>query len=223
MSNPNCFTCQTFDDLLQDISNQAYGISINHEISQLVCNPCTSSKPHPQCTNPKCPLPVGHMTANSWHEGGGDPGRKEHFQEKQKSKQAVRANLATTETPNTAEHEPVNDNTDTYKCTAKSDNKDIFFSYFVGLYESILPLANALFDLKTANPEAYYLTLEAFKALLNSGTTHHIVKDHKAFHTYDKLKALPVKMVNCGILTAFTIGDAHIRVNVGGQTATIIL
>ncbi len=40
---------------------------------------------------------------------------------------------------------------------------------------------------------------------------------------YDESKALPVKMANCGILNTFAMGDAHISVNVGGRTATVIL
>ncbi len=224
MSNPAYFTRQTFDDLLRDISNQAHGLTINREITQLVRNPRTSPKPHPQCMNPKCPVPVGHTTVTCWHEGGGDPGGKEQYQEKQKSKQSVRANMATTEMNEPTEPEPPNESTDTYDCTADSEsNEDVFLSYFGGSYESILPLANALLDLKTDDPRAYYLALEVFKALLDSGTTHHIVRDHEVFHTYDESKALPVKMANCGVLNTFAMGDAHISVDVGGWTATIIL
>ncbi len=58
---------------------------------------------------------------------------------------------------------------------------------------------------------------------MDSGTTHHIIRDHEAFHMYDESKSLLVKMANCEILNTFAMGDAHISVDAGGKTATIIL
>ncbi len=98
MSNPALFMQQSFNDLLCDIANQAHGITINKEITQPVRNPHTSPKLHPQCTNLKCPAPIGYMIATCWHDGGDDPGRKKRYQEKQKLKQTARANMAMTET-----------------------------------------------------------------------------------------------------------------------------
>ncbi|KAK0457612.1 hypothetical protein IW261DRAFT_1580048 [Armillaria novae-zelandiae] len=198
MTNPSQFMRQMFDDLLCDILNQAHGFSINREITQLTRKPHTLPKPHLQCSNPKCPAPVGHTITMCWNKGSRDPGGKECYQERQKSKQSTRANMATMEVTDLADPEPLHENTDTYN-------------------------SNALLDMKSCDPEAYYLALKVFKALLDSGMTHHIIKDHEAFHLYDKSKALPVKMANCGILNTFAMGDAHICIDVGGQTATIIL
>ncbi len=155
MSNPALFTRYTFDILLQEITNQANGITINQEISQLMKNPHTSPKPRAQCGNPKCPMPIGHTTATCWHEGGGDPRRKERYQEKQKAKQTAKANYAGVESTDAAVPDPPDDSFDTYttNCNDSADNnKDIFLSYFAGTYESILPTANALIDLKDNDP-----------------------------------------------------------------------
>ncbi|KAK0476049.1 hypothetical protein IW261DRAFT_1567310 [Armillaria novae-zelandiae] len=77
--------------------------------------------------------------------------------------------------------------------------------------------------MKTSDPNAYYLALEVFKALLDSGTTHHIVKDREAFHTYNESKALPMKTTNCGMLNTFAMGNAHIGVDISSHMVTIIL
>ncbi|SJL16752.1 uncharacterized protein ARMOST_20281 [Armillaria ostoyae] len=228
MSNPAQFNQATFDKLLMDIANQASGITINLELSCFTRNPRTPPKPRAQCGNPKCPNPVGHTTATCWNEGGGDPGGKERYAEKQKQRTPARANFAEGKAPIDAPadiDQPDNNiDTSTNECTTSTEsNEDTFYSYMATSFDSILPLANALFELQDSDPKAYYLALEVFKALLDSGTTHHIVKDRLAFHTYDESKAIPVKTANCGILTTHAMGEAHINVDVGGRTATIVL
>ncbi len=51
--------------------------------------------------------------------------------------------------------------------------------------------------------------MQSFKALLDSGTTHHIINNHTLFQSYDESKAIPIKTTNCGILNTFAMGQVH--------------
>ncbi|KAK0183816.1 hypothetical protein F5146DRAFT_1146846 [Armillaria mellea] len=228
MSNLALFNQASFDKLLMDIANQANSIMINLELSHLNRNPCTLLKAHAQCSNPKCPNPIGHTMATCWKKKGSNPGGKERYTEKQKQRILARVNFTEGESPLDLPidiDQPDNNiGTSITECTMSTEsNKDTFYLYMAALFDSILPLTNSLFEFQDSDPKAYYLTIEVFKALLNSGTTHYIIKDHLTFHTYNESKAIPVKTANCGILTIHAMGKAHISVDVGGQTVTIVL
>ncbi len=98
---PTNFTELSFHELIDKVLDQANGILLNHELSQMCPTTCSDTAPKapcPQCGNPKCPYPLGHTTATCWHEGGGDPGEKEKYKERCKVKQMPRANYASGET-----------------------------------------------------------------------------------------------------------------------------
>lgn len=63
-----------------------------------------------------------------------------------------------------------------------------------------------------------------FNALLDSGTTHHIIRSRAAFCSrYDTSGALPIKTANCGYLLTYAIGDVSFDVIFKGQTVRLTL
>ncbi len=227
LRNPNGFNQGSFNTLLTDIIDQANGLLMQRDLSKLSRNPKTSPKPRERvvCVNPKCPYPTGHTTTNCWHKGSGDPGGKEKYQERQKAKQTARANLMVNPTiPATDEDSPQHDPYDTNECTEQPDlNDDVYYLYTPGSSETILATANALLDFQKSDPKSYHLAMQAFKALLDSGTTHHIINDRSLFQSYDESKVIPVETANCGILNTFAMGEVHFRKKLSGRTATVIL
>ncbi len=116
------------------------------------------------------------------------------------------------------------DQYDLNKCTENHDlNDNIYYLYLTGSPEYTHTMANVLLDLENTNPKSYYLAMQVYKALLNSGTMHHIINDRALFQTFDKSKVIPIKTTNCGILNTFVMGKVHFRKNISGQTATVIL
>ncbi|SJL06868.1 uncharacterized protein ARMOST_10210 [Armillaria ostoyae] len=227
LRNPNAFNQESFNTLLTDIIDQANGLLMQCDLSKLSRNPKTSLKPHERvvCVNPKCPYPTGHTTANCWHEGGSDPGGKEKYQERQKAKQTARANLIVNPTVPVLDEDPYPpDPYNTNECTEQADlNDDVYYLYIPGSPESVFAMANTLLDLEKSDPKSYHLAMQAFKALLNSGTTHHIINDHTLFQSYDESKAIPIETTNCSILNTFAMGEVHFCKKLSGRTATVIL
>lgn len=226
---PANFTEQSFHELINEVLDQANGILLNRELSQLhtATQPETLSKaPRPQCGNPKCPYPTGHMTATCWHEGGGDPSGKEKYEERCKAKLMPRANYASGEVlgeepPNEIPHD---DPSESNTCTEIAEsNKDIFYSYISGSYECIQLTANTLFNLCESNPKTFFSAMQSYNSLLDSGCTHHIIKDKKHFHSYNTSQAIPVTTANCGTLPTKAMGEVRFSMNVNGRTATVVL
>lgn len=63
-----------------------------------------------------------------------------------------------------------------------------------------------------------------FNALLDSGTTHHIVRSCAAFCSqYNVAGALPIKTANCGYLTTYAVGDVSFDVLYKGQQVQLTL
>jgi Reverse transcriptase (RNA-dependent DNA polymerase)/GAG-pre-integrase domain len=64
--------------------------------------------------------------------------------------------------------------------------------------------------------------MPAFNALLDSGCTHHIIRDRTLFHNY-AAKSISVGTANCGSLAALGTGDVEFRYPFGTQFVTFTL
>ncbi|KAG6886799.1 hypothetical protein C0992_002306, partial [Termitomyces sp. T32_za158] len=62
-----------------------------------------------------------------------------------------------------------------------------------------------------------------FNSILDSGCTHHIIKDKRHFWTYCPELAVPVGTANCGTLNTLARGEVRFNTHVNGKTITLIL
>jgi hypothetical protein len=95
-------------------------------------------------------------------------------------------------------------------------NNDILFDvYQPGV------IATALSSLADLSPTCLSSITTLFNAILDSGCTHHIIRDRSLFWTYHTSQAIPVKTANCGTLETLAKGDVKVRLLCG--TTSIIL
>ena len=104
-------------------------------------------------------------------------------------------------------------------------NDDVFFDLYLPsqlksvAYSAISP---SFLDL-SLSPFAFASTSFPFNSLLDSGCTHHIIRDRSLFWTYDTTRATAVKTANCGSLQSLARGSVRFRVTSGGRTVNFIL
>ena len=79
-------------------------------------------------------------------------------------------------------------------------------------------------DLGSAVPPSAFSTISfPFNSLLDSGCTHHIIRDRSLFWTYDTALATPVKMANCGFLQTLARGSVRFHVFSRSRPVTFVL
>ena len=105
-------------------------------------------------------------------------------------------------------------------------NDDLFFELYMSsrpesfAYSAVPSFLDLGSDLP---PSAFSATPFPFNSLLDSGCTHHIIRDRSLFWTYDTALATPVKTANCGFLQTLARGSVRFRVASGGRTVTFVL
>lgn len=104
-----------------------------------------------------------------WHEDGGNLRGKERYN-KHCNKLTPKVNYAAVDVPgeNIQNADPLDEimNISMFKCSETTEmNKDIFYSYPAGNYETILPHANALMDMYNSDSKAFFAAIHIFKVL----------------------------------------------------------
>jgi len=105
-------------------------------------------------------------------------------------------------------------------CQVNEDLSDDFFDHFAPQsYATISPdLSNAL-ALISVSPGP----TSKLNTVLDSGSTHHIIRDRTFFQTYDTAKALSVKTANCGALKAKAMGTVVLEVTLNNRKLDLVL
>jgi hypothetical protein len=103
-------------------------------------------------------------------------------------------------------------------------NDDFFELYLPSSLESLAysAISPSFIDF-SMSPFAFSSTSFPFNSLLDSGCTHHIIRDRSLFWTYDTSRATSVKTANCGSLQSLARGSVRFRVTSGGRTVNFIL
>lgn len=96
-----------------------------------------------------------------------------------------------------------------------------FYLYTASDTSSDLPLY--LSFVSSADPMVFIFISLCFNAILNSGSTTHIIKDHQYFWTYDSSLAVPVSIANCGTLNVLAQGKCCFQAHVNSKSVTLIL
>jgi hypothetical protein len=104
-------------------------------------------------------------------------------------------------------------------------NDDLYFeaySVFDPL-EFALPVLTSLENISTLSPHAFSASVLPYNSILDSGCTHHIIRDRALFWDYDTTQAIPVKTANCGFLSTLARGTVRFRVTSGDRSVVFIL
>jgi hypothetical protein len=96
-------------------------------------------------------------------------------------------------------------------------NNDVLFDvYQPGV---ILTALSSLADL---SPTCLSSITTLFNSILDSGCTHHIIRDRSLFWTYYTSQAIQVKTTNCGTLETLANGDVKVRLLCGTQSIILV-
>jgi len=102
--------------------------------------------------------------------------------------------------------------------SALSANNDVFFDlYRTGVISTAFSLVSEL------SPICLSFISSLFNSILDSGCTHHIIKDHSYFWTYHTSQAIPVKTANCGVLETLAKGNVKVQLQCGTQSIVLVL
>jgi len=100
------------------------------------------------------------------------------------------------------------------------DLDDDFYDHFSPQsYARLSPALSEALALISVSPDL----VSKLNTVLNSGSTHHIVRDHSFFQTYDTSRALSVKTANCGALRAKAMGDVVLEVTLNDRKFDLCL
>jgi hypothetical protein len=102
--------------------------------------------------------------------------------------------------------------------SAPSINNDVFFD----LYRTGVT-STAFASVSELPPVCLSSISTLFNTILDSGCTHHIIKDRSYFWTYHTSQAIPVKTANCGILETLAKGDVKVRLQCGSRSIVLVL
>ena len=98
-----------------------------------------------------------------------------------------------------------------------SMNNDVFFDlYQPGVISSAFSSISELPPISLSSISPFY------NSILDSGCTHHIIKDRSLFWTYHMSQAIPVKTANCGVLETLAKGDVKVRIQCGSRSVVLI-
>ena len=78
-------------------------------------------------------------------------------------------------------------------------------------------------DLRHALSSSLMLSARWVNTLLDSGCSHHLIKDRALFSTYDVSGATSVTTANCGSLTALASGDVTLRLPFKDRFVDVVL
>jgi hypothetical protein len=96
-------------------------------------------------------------------------------------------------------------------------NNDVYFD----LYQPgvIFTTFSSLADL---SPTCLSSITTLFNSILDSGCTHHIIRDRSLFWTYHTSQAIPVKTANCGTLETLAKGDVKVRLLCSTKSVVLV-
>ena len=72
-------------------------------------------------------------------------------------------------------------------------------------------------------PHAFIASALPYNSLLDSGCTHHIIRDHALFWDYNTTQAISVQTANCGSLSTLACGTVRFHVMSGNRSVVFIL
>ena len=96
-------------------------------------------------------------------------------------------------------------------------NNNVYFD----LYQPGV-ISAAFSSLADLSPACFSSISTLFNSILDSGCTHHIIRDRSLFWTYHVSQAIPVKTANCGTLETLAKGDVKMRLQCGSQSIVLI-
>jgi len=100
------------------------------------------------------------------------------------------------------------------------DLGDDFYDHFSPQsYATLSPALSEALALISVSPDL----VSRLNTVLDSGSTHHIVRDRSFFQTYDTSRALSVKTANCGALQAKAMGDIVLEITLNDRKFDLFL
>ena len=104
-------------------------------------------------------------------------------------------------------------------------NDDLFFEAYsvFNPLEFAFPVLTSLEDTSPSLPHAFIASALPYNSLLDSGCTHHIIRDCALFWDYDTTQAISVQTANCGSLSTLACGTVRFRVTSGNHSVVFIL
>ena len=197
-----------------------------------------SSRASLYCTN--CKL-TGHLVPTCFKKGGGMEGRRAEYLANREQVRAFFSEML----------DDAADNFDTGADFSSSPDLSIESTHLPPMLDDQLvqPMAAMLFNLDAPNSSvrldlyskssfeisgfafsgstdfttsAFVSVLSLFNALLDSGCTHHIVRDRSLFYNYTP-KSISIGTANCGTLDALGTGDVDFRSLFGTKSVIFTL
>ena len=100
------------------------------------------------------------------------------------------------------------------------DLDDDYYNHFAPQsYTTLSPALSDVLVLISMSPGP----TSKLNTVLDSGSTHHIIRDHAFFQTYNTTKALSVKTANCGALKAKAMGTVILEVTLDNCMLDLVL
>ena len=98
-------------------------------------------------------------------------------------------------------------------------SNDFYDHFSPQSYATLSPALSEALALISVSPGP----VSKLNTVLDSGSTHHIVRDRSFFQTYDTSRALSVKTANCGALQAKAMGDVALEICLNGRKFDLLL